>query len=383
MFYQLRNRLLVSLVLATVAGCAAATPGGVRSPSHSSGASGAARADSSAKGLPAAGNGANGVAAQASLEAGAIDDNSDFAKYLSFVGTYQGQAMRALDVSERTIVRVVDADGKTVSNATVALSAGGQDLLTGKTYANGQLLFHPKAYPALAQYQDLSLRASKDGDTISAAVTRGQKGIVELKLPKAHAQGAAKLDLLFLIDTTGSMGGEIAKLQTTLTGINSRIQGSRQQPSVRWGLVAYKDRVDAATYVTQTHDFTPDLAKFQTDLNGLSAAGGGDYPEDMEAGLDQAVSHVTWGDDDRARLVFLIADAPPHIDYPNSIAYTTSMEKAAGKGERAFQRGRVRYAPTGPIHHGPVHLHHARGRRVYGRRRGQRNSRQVQGRASG
>ena len=39
------------------------------------------------------------------------------------------------------------------------------------------------------------------------------------------------------------------------------------------------------------------------------------------------------------RLTFVVADAAPHVDYPQSIPYTTSMEKAAQKGIKLYTIG--------------------------------------------
>ena len=46
------------------------------------------------------------------------------------------------------------------------------------------------------------------------------------------------------------------------------------------------------------------------------AAGGGDRPEAVNEALDSALNEIKWSDQQNAkRIVFLVGDAPPHMDY--------------------------------------------------------------------
>jgi Mg-chelatase subunit ChlD len=140
------------------------------------------------------------------------------------------------------------------------------------------------------------------------------------------------------------MGGEIGRLQDTIKTISTRIKGLDAQPSVRYGLVAYRDQGDE--YVTAAADFTANIDDFKASLDKVEAGGGGDLPEDAEAGLARAVNDASWGEDS-VRLVFLVADAAPHVDYPQDTPYTTSMKKAVEKGIKLFTVGCSGLAPEG------------------------------------
>jgi Mg-chelatase subunit ChlD len=118
------------------------------------------------------------------------------------------------------------------------------------------------------------------------------------------------LDLAVVLDTTGSMGDEIAFLREELRAILDRVHAAHPGLSLRVALVAYRDKGDE--YVTRTFPFTGDLARLQRDLGGLSAGGGGDTPEAVEQALARAAA-LKWRPDAVKSLLW-VADAPPHAD---------------------------------------------------------------------
>lgn len=321
---------LLSLVLATALGCVAAAPASA----PQSGRMRPPGADAAPSAAPTAAAGSDGASQESALRAGAVDDNADFAGFLRFLGAYGGQPMRALDVSRRREIRVVDADERPVLDASVTVSVGEQVVMSGKTYAGGRLLFHPGAAPGAEQASSFVVRAAKGQAAFQAAIPDSQATPWTLKLDQAVPRPTAKLDVLFLVDATGSMGGEIGKLQSTITAIATRIRALPQQPAVRFGLVAYRDKHDE--YVTKKSGFTADAAAFQAALDSVQAGGGDDYPEHLEAGLAEAVSGLAWGDSDTVRLTFLVGDAPPHVDYADSAYYTESLRRAVEKGIKLY-----------------------------------------------
>jgi len=129
---------------------------------------------------------------------------------------------------------------------------------------------------------------------------------------KAAAPLPLNLDLVLVLDTTGSMGDELEYLKNELRSIVGAV--SKQFPNVqqRYSLVCYRDEGDE--YVTRSFPFTASLTELRTNLAAQKAAGGGDYPEAMHKGLEEAVK-LDWRDDHTARVLFLIADAPPHAEH--------------------------------------------------------------------
>lgn len=149
------------------------------------------------------------------------------------------------------------------------------------------------------------------------------------RLPVA-TRPAARLEMVFVLDTTGSMGGLLDGAKQRIWGIvNGVMQDSHS--SVRVGLVAYRDRGDE--YVTQVLPLTDDLDKVYTALMDYQAAGGGDGPEDVRTALAEAVHKINWSPaaPDLAQVVFLVGDAPPHEDYDEVDTLTTATI-AAHKG---------------------------------------------------
>jgi Mg-chelatase subunit ChlD len=158
---------------------------------------------------------------------------------------------------------------------------------------------------------------------------RGQKSSVEVQLARANPPSRAKLDLVFLVDATGSMGDEIDKLKSSLRSITEEVARLPSHPDLCLGLVAYRDRGD--DFFVRSHDLTNDVNAYQGELNALQAGGGGDEPEAMNEALHEAVHHISWRGDQTTRLVVLVADAPPHLDYGGP-QYDDDMLAALGKG---------------------------------------------------
>jgi len=100
---------------------------------------------------------------------------------------------------------------------------------------------------------------------------------------------------------------------------------------LRIGLVAYRDRGD--DYITKRFDLTDDIDAVYTNLKSFVAAGGGDPPESVNQALDEAVHKLTWTKGDNVlRIIFLVGDYPPHMDYPDDVKYPVTCEDAAKAG---------------------------------------------------
>ena len=142
-----------------------------------------------------------------------------------------------------------------------------------------------------------------------------------------------KVDIVFALDTTSSMGGMIEGAKATIWEIARKAQEGKPAPQVRIGLVAYRDRGDE--YVTKVLDLTGDLDLVYAKLTELTANGGGDGPEHVLKGLNDAVNEVHWSADKRAvKLVYLVGDAPPHEDYDDGLTLNGVLEDARVKGVR-------------------------------------------------
>lgn len=133
--------------------------------------------------------------------------------------------------------------------------------------------------------------------------------------PIAVSTNQATLEMVFVLDTTGSMGGLIEGAKQRIWGIVNEVMQSSSHPSVKIGLVAYRDRGDQ--YVTQVLPLTDDLDKVYSTLMNYDAAGGGDGPENVRRALADGLTRAGWSNSSAnlAQVIFLVGDAPPHNDY--------------------------------------------------------------------
>ena len=144
----------------------------------------------------------------------------------------------------------------------------------------------------------------------------------------------ATVELLFVLDTTGSMGGMLDGAKAKIWGIVNDVlqQQGNGGATVRVGLVAYRDRGDA--YVTRITPLTDNLDAVYAQLMSFKAQGGGDGPEDVRSAMAEAVRVGGWSAPGprTSQVMFLVGDAPPHDDYRNLPSTTASSRHAAGRG---------------------------------------------------
>jgi len=151
-----------------------------------------------------------------------------------------------------------------------------------------------------------------------------------------------RIDVVFVLDTTGSMGGLIQAAKEKIWSIATTLASAQSAPEIRMGLVAYRDRGDA--YVTRVTDLSSDLDSMYATLMDFQADGGGDGPESVNQALHDAIHKVSWNQqDDTYKVVFLVGDAPPHMDYQDDVKYPVTLKAARAKGivVNAIQSGRM------------------------------------------
>jgi hypothetical protein len=137
-------------------------------------------------------------------------------------------------------------------------------------------------------------------------------------------------DILFVVDATGSMGDEIEYLKSELLDVVGRAEGLNSQLSLRVGSVFYRDEGDE--FLTRVSPFSTILQLTHAFINNQRADGGGDYEEAVHTALSTAITQLSWSEDARARLIFLLLDAPPH--HTNAIVndLNESIRNTAAKG---------------------------------------------------
>ncbi|MES9972189.1 MAG: vWA domain-containing protein [Candidatus Thiodiazotropha sp.] len=154
-----------------------------------------------------------------------------------------------------------------------------------------------------------------------------------VQVPAVHTvnQESPKIEVVFALDTTGSMGGLIQAAKEKIWSIASTMAQAQPAPEIKMGLVAYRDRGDS--YVTQLVDLSEDLDSVYATLMDFRAEGGGDGPESVNQALHDAVNKISWSQDEGAyRVVFLVGDAPPHMDYQDDVKYPQTIKLANARG---------------------------------------------------
>ena len=145
-------------------------------------------------------------------------------------------------------------------------------------------------------------------------------------LPKPVA-----VEVVFCLDTTGSMSGLIEGAKSKVWAICNQILNGRPMPMLKVGLVAFRDKGDE--YVTKVFDLRDDLDEVYADVQTFVATGGGDTPEAVNQALDDAVNKISWSRDrNTLKILYLVGDAPPHMDYPDDVKYPTTCAVAVERG---------------------------------------------------
>jgi Mg-chelatase subunit ChlD len=265
----------------------------------------------------------------AGVRAGEWDDNAnyrDFAKWLQ----ESPRNVARLDIKDRQFVVVKDKHGKPVPNCRISIESNG-NTTSLTTMASGRALWFPHAYNA---GNTATATALCGGETKVSAKLAGQLDTITQLVLQTEREVPARrtIDLAFVLDTTGSMSEEIEAVKQTINAVAAQL--STDQTDVRIGLVEYKDRGDEL--VTKAYPFSSNLKAFSRSVAGLSASGGGDVPEDMQKGVQDALEKLQWRTNAVSRMVVVIADAPPQLHYQDEKTFVQSAKLAAEKGIKLF-----------------------------------------------
>jgi hypothetical protein len=167
--------------------------------------------------------------------------------------------------------------------------------------------------------------------------------LLPLSFSATNAAARPLVEVAFVLDTTGSMGPLIEGAKQKIWSIATTILDNSPEAEVRMGIVAYRDIGD--DYVTKTYDLTTDIQDMYAHLLGLKARGGGDWPESVNEALHAGVTKMSWTQGrDTTRILFLVGDAPPHMDYAQDTKYPEVVAMARKRGilVNAVQAGAAR-----------------------------------------
>ncbi|GLX67544.1 VWA domain-containing protein [Paenibacillus glycanilyticus] len=250
------------------------------------------------------------------LTAGEWDDLAAWEKFNNLLNSYEGSQSSntwGFQLFNRLEV-VVTSDGKAVSDAAVKLIGEQETVWEGRTNAEG------RAYLFTGLFTEDQQSNRQTRYTVEVMADQQKKRVSQIEVP---GQGVLKVDLddeiedsnqvdvMFVMDTTGSMQDEMDYLEAELKDVIERVGDQHaNQLDIQVSTNFYRDVHD--DYVVKSNPFTTNIDQAVQLIAMQKAQGGGDYPEAVEQALRDAVSNHKWSEHARARLMFLVLDAPPH-----------------------------------------------------------------------
>ena len=181
----------------------------------------------------------------------------------------------------------------------------------------------PEEYHIKIVYHDIEKKIKKP--------TRFEDGINMVNL-KADCEASYAVDIAFVVDATSSMQDEIDYLKLDINDVLYQSKQINDKLKMRFGSVFYRDHGDA--YLTKKQDFTKVLSASSAFIEEQFATGGGDAPEAVEDALSIAIDSLSWSEESRARILFLVLDAPPHNNSSIQKKLRGLMKRASAKGIR-------------------------------------------------
>lgn len=262
------------------------------------------------------------------LTAGEWNDNDNWGFFSNLVNSDKiSFPSFNIDPRFRTAVTVKSSDGSPVINAAARLiDKDGNVIWEGVTDKKGIVyLFGENG--TQVEIESMGSKQSyeiKQTGTDTQMVRKCTDTSLEVTF-EGGSEAYKQNDIMFILDTTGSMGDEMLFLQSEFTAITNEIGTENTRYSVNF----YRDTEDE--YVTKCNDFTDDIKVLQQKLNAESATGGGDEPEAVAEALTECIGKSSWGDKS-VKLAFLIFDAPPHNEKASEVE--AAVKEAAKKGIR-------------------------------------------------
>ena len=225
-------------------------------------------------------------------------------------------------------------------------------------YENATCTCHPK--PACTCPEPTCIAKDQDGNCLEwktlecicppptckcpahNCIARDQDGnCIEWENSTCNCPAQTKIDVVFVIDSTGSMGDEIRTVKDYIAQMVKF--APTQNYKLRVGVVTYRDyELEEKEYLIRSKDLTDDIDSALKFIETIDAAGGGDQPEAVADALHNAIQKdMSWSDDAR-KVIILIGDAPPHGEggadrnyrngSPNGYNYKDEITEASKRG---------------------------------------------------
>lgn len=283
------------------------------------------------------------------LTAGEWNDNDNWGFFTNLAknGTISYPVF-GLDPTHRIAVTVTKEGEPALNQPVELLDSEGNVIWTARTNKDGMayVFYKTEQKPAQVKCGDATREVTGDSND-----EQGNAGTSEAALEVTDSKKADDTQVMFILDTTGSMYDEIAYLQMDFSSIAKEVDDGHTSFSVNF----YRDEGDE--YVTKCNPFSTDVKSVQSAINQECADGGGDLPEAVAEILEETITSNDQWSEDANKIAFLIFDAPPHKgkEYKLEAAVKTAAEKgihlvpvvASGSDRDTELFGRAIAAQTG------------------------------------
>ncbi|NML69220.1 TonB-dependent receptor plug domain-containing protein [Chryseobacterium sp. RP-3-3] len=266
------------------------------------------------------------------LTAGEVNDFSkwDYWKDIAVPTLDEYKSIWKFFPDRRVSVQLVNKNRKPVIGEKVKLLNDKKEIIweaVSNNLGNAELWIEPMkgSNPVSEKYY----LTDGSGQIISSNIRDFKNGQNLIMLDKACIT-KRNLDLAFVVDATGSMGDEISYLQSELLDVLKKVESNLKNTTVRYGSVFYRDQGDE--YVTKKFDFSDKAEELVSFIKKQNAGGGGDTPEAVVEAMQVSIDELKWSNENSAKIMFLILDAPPHRSDENISKLYEKIKLAARKG---------------------------------------------------
>lgn len=209
---------------------------------------------------------------------------------------------------QRIEISVGDGENQ-IPNAQVELRYNNQVVWSAKTDHRGLANVWGNMFDHYENPTTSEFTLYVDGEPINDSLQFYGNG--QNKIVVKPRNGAPDLiDLAFVVDATGSMGDEIEFLKADLSNVIQKVKITNPALAIRSASVFYRDESDE--YLTRRSPFSYDNNETIDFIKQQSANGGGDYREAVHSALNVAINQLQWSSNARAKILFILLDAPPH-----------------------------------------------------------------------
>ena len=263
---------------------------------------------------------------------GETTPDADEKQYSTAGKLYNYKKAWGLDSENRVVVTVNDGTSGVSGVAVICYDGEGNAVYAAKTNANGVAYLFPSDDEGRAEIANEQGKFSENFD-------KENRNIVFSDVSGFKAKSNL-IEIMLVVDVTGSMGDEINFLKNQLSSVITRVSAFDKQTKIMLSMLFYRDSCDDKEFSYYDFKEVTDETGRNAQLAALKkqyADGGGDYPESVAEALEIAVNKQ-WSGSNSTKLIFHVLDAPPHEGQSYQTIFKKSVFKAAEKGIRICPR---------------------------------------------